>query len=191
MAVLMNSLRGARRVTFSAPLFLSLIASTPYALSQIDASKASPPQTTVVNVNEVSLNMVVRDKKGKLIPDLKPEDISVTDGGVAVKVSTLHLVTGDSGDHLLTFVFDRLDSAASHNAHDIAMKILKMVPPDGFSFCVMKAEGRLMLYSDFTSDRRGLNDAINQVTDDDRTAGSKGAEVAEKRLLAIVKTGSR
>ncbi|MGA7753053.1 MAG: VWA domain-containing protein [Candidatus Sulfotelmatobacter sp.] len=142
-----------------------------------------------MNVNEVSVNLVVRTKKGKLVPDLKPEDIAVTDGGVPVKISNLHLVTGDSGEHLLTMVFDRLDSAAGHNARDIAGKILKTVPPNGFSFCVMKAQGRLMLYHDFTSDRAELTAAIDQATDDERSIGAKGSEVAEKRLLAIAKTG--
>jgi ABC-type enterochelin transport system substrate-binding protein len=90
----------------------------PFCFSQSDAPKTNPDQTTVVNVNEVSMNLVVRTKKGKLVPDLKPEDIAVTDGGVPVKISTLRLVTGDSGEHLLTLVFDRLDSSSGHNARE-------------------------------------------------------------------------
>ena len=142
--------------------------------SQSSAPKAASDQTTVVNVNEVSLNLVVRTKKGKLVPDLKPEDIAITDGGIPVKISRLNLVTGDSGEHLLTLVFDRLDSSSGHNARDIAGKILKMVPANGFSFCVMKAQGRLMLYHDFTSDRAALNAAIAQATDDEQSHRSKG-----------------
>ena len=168
-------------------IFILLI---PFCFGQSDAAKTNPDQATVVNVNEVSLNLVVRTKKGKLVPDLKPEDIVVTDGGVPVKISTLHLVTGDSGEHLLTLVFDRLDSSSGHNARDIAGKILKMVPPNGFSICVMKAQGRLMLYHDFTSDRAPLSAAIAQATDDEQSIGSKGSEAAEKRLLAIAKTGN-
>src|SRR5579863_646987 len=102
-----------------------------FAASQDSSPKATPGQTTaVVNVNEVSLNMVVRDRKGKLVSDLKPEDIAVTDGNSPVKISNLRLVTGDRGEHLLTMVFDRMDSSAGHNARDIAGKILKMMPPD-------------------------------------------------------------
>jgi len=162
----------------------------PFCFSQSDAPKTNPDQTTVVNVNEVSMNLVVRTKKGKLVPDLKPEDIAVTDGGVPVKISTLRLVTGDSGEHLLTLVFDRLDSSSGHNARDIAGKILKVVPQNGFSFCVMKAQGRLMLYHAFTSDRAQLTNAIAQATDDEQSIGAKGSEEAEKRLLAIAKTGN-
>lgn len=123
------------------------------------STQSTSKQTTVVNVNEVSLNLVVRDHKGKLVPDLKPEDIAVTDGGVAVKISTLHLVSGKGGEHLITFLFDRMDSSASTNARDIVEKILKMVPDEGFQFSVMKAQARLMLYQGFTDSRQRLMDA--------------------------------
>jgi VWFA-related protein len=157
---------------------------------QTEPAKPAPAQTTVVTVNEVSLNLVVRNKQGKLVTDLKPEDISVSDGGTPVKISTLRLVSGDSGQHIVTLVFDRLGLASGHNAQEIADKILKMVPQNGFSICVMKAEGRLMLYHDYTSDRKGLADAISLATDDEKSAGGKGAEAAEKRIIAIAQTGS-
>ncbi len=161
-----------------------------HCFGQSEPATPAPAQTTVVNVNEVSLNLVVRNKQGKLVSDLKPEDIAVTDGGTAVKISTLKLVSGDSGEHLLTMVFDRLGLAGGHNAREIAGKILKMVPQSGFSICVMKAGGRLMLYHDFTSDRQDLADAISLATDDEKSVDGKSAEVAEKRLIAIAQTGS-
>jgi VWFA-related protein len=162
-----------------------------FAASQDSSPKATPGQTTaVVNVNEVSLNMVVRDRKGKLVSDLKPEDIAVTDGNSPVKISTLRLVTGDRGEHLLTMVFDRMDSSAGHNARDIAGKILKMMPPDGFSFCVVKAESRLMLYQNFTEDRSQLAEAIHQATDEELARAGRPWEGAEKRASMIAQTGS-
>ncbi|MGH9494599.1 MAG: VWA domain-containing protein [Candidatus Sulfotelmatobacter sp.] len=167
-----------------------LLCVVPLCLAQSEAAKPTPGQTTVVNVNEVSLNLVVRNKHGKLVPDLKPDDIAVSDGGTPVKISTLRLVSGDSGEHMLTMVFDRLGLAAGHNAREIADKVLKMIPQNGFSICVMKAEGRLMLYRDFTSDRQGLADAISLATDDEKSPGGKGAEAAEKRVIAIAQTGS-
>ncbi len=162
----------------------------PLCFSQAEAPSATPAQTTVVNANEVSLNLVVRNKKGKLVADLKPEDIAVTDGGVAVKISSLRLVSGEGGEHLLTMVFDRMDSAGGHNARDIAGKILKMVPAKGFSFSVLKVESRLMLYQDFTLDRAALTKAIAQAVNIEEAAGENGAMVAEKRLIAVARTGS-
>ncbi len=114
----------------------------------------------------------------------------MSDGGSQVNLSTLRLVSGDSGEHLVTVVFDRMDSSASNNAREIAAKALKMVPQEGFSICVMKADGRLMLYHDFSSDRAALNAALSQATDDERSIGVKGSEAAEKRLITIAKNGT-
>src|SRR6185437_12168328 len=56
----------------------------------------APDVTLHTNVDEVSLDMVVHDKGKKLILDLKPEDLQVTDEGTPVKLTGLHLVHGDS-----------------------------------------------------------------------------------------------
>jgi VWFA-related protein len=170
---------------------LSVPVSCVLLLGQTDSTKAVPTDSDVVNVNEVSLDLMVRDKKGKPVLDLKPTDIAVTDGGTPVKIASLRLVTGEhSTDHRLTLVFDRLDLAASHNARDIAMKILKLVPPDEFSFSVLKTEGRLMLYQDFTPDRAALTHAISSATDFDEAGKGDGASLPEKRLIAVAKTGA-
>jgi hypothetical protein len=49
------------------------------------------------NADEVSLDLVVKDKKHNAILDLKPEDIEVTDNGTPVKLTGLHLVKADAG----------------------------------------------------------------------------------------------
>lgn len=171
-------------------LVLFFFAFVPSSVCQDSSSQTAPQPTTVVNVDEVSLNLVVRNSKGKIVPDLKPEEISVTDGGVPVKISSLRLVSGDGGDHLVTLLFDRLDSAGGRNAQDIAGRILKMVPTEGFSLAVMKAQGRLMLYQDFTSDRQRVADGVMLSTDEDAPLGNKRAEDAEKGLITIAKKGT-
>src|SRR3984957_6214899 len=162
-----------------------------FCLGQAEAPKAVATDSDVVNVNEVTLDLMVRDKKGRPVSDLKPGDIAVTDGGTPVKISNLRTVTGERGaDHMLTLVFDRLNLAASYNAREIAGKILKTIPQDSFSFSVLKTQGRLLLYQDFTSDRSALTHAIYLVTDPDTADKSDGAIQPEKRLLAIAKTGA-
>jgi len=175
---------------FAAILSILALIAVPRSVAQEASPPPSPPQTTVVNVDEVSLNLIVRDGRGKLVPDLKPSDIAVTDGGTAVKVSSLRLVNGEASDRLMTFLFDRLDTAASHNAREIADKILKLVPQDGFSISVTRVQGRLMMYQDFTADRQRLNDAIIFATNDDIASAGKKAEEAEKLLIADAKKGS-
>jgi len=72
------------------------------------ATKGESP-TIVTNVDEVTLDLVVHNKKNKPILDLKTEDIAVTDNGSTVKLSDLSLVTGaSSAEHFVTLLFDRL-----------------------------------------------------------------------------------
>jgi hypothetical protein len=97
-------------------------ASPPAQTAPPSASQATAP-TLSTTVDEVSLDLVVRTKKSKAILDLKTSDFIVTDNGVPVTLTDLHLVTGQStSDHLVTFLFDRLDPSPAKTARDIAGK---------------------------------------------------------------------
>ncbi|MGP0016978.1 MAG: VWA domain-containing protein, partial [Candidatus Sulfotelmatobacter sp.] len=166
------------------------------------APSVTPPaqqtdKTTIVsNADEVTLDLVVHDNRNKPVVDLKPEDIAVTDGGSAVKISDLRLVTGQSGaNHRITLVFDRLDPSSAKNAHDIANKILKMIPANQFSFSVLSIGGRLRLLQGFTSDVAVVEKALGVATE--RNDGNRGeatredpAAQPEKDLIAVAQTGT-
>jgi VWFA-related protein len=171
-------------------------ASPQTTLAQTTPAKGESP-TIVSNVDEVTLDLVVHNRKNKPILDLKPEDIAVTDNGSAVKLSDLRLVTGaSSAEHSVTLVFDRLASSTAKNGRDMATKILKMAPVNGFSFSVLNVGGRLRLYQGFTADRVALATAIAAATDrGDRgegTEGSKesGSALPEKNLVSVAETGT-
>jgi VWFA-related protein len=178
-----------------AQLFIAMLALIVPSLFLIRASGQSASQgqaapSIVTNVDEVSLDLVVRDKRNKPVVDLKPEDITVLDNGTAVKLSDLRLVSGESSSQrLVTLVFDRLGAANATNARNIAGKILKDIPQD-FSLSVLSIDGRLKLNQDFTSDRASLAKAISLATEPADGRGTNNAELPEKRLLAIAKTGN-
>ncbi len=173
----------------SALIFSLLFLRIPAASAQQTQPQANTPSTTFVNVGEVLLDMTVRDGKGKLVPDLKPTDITLTDGGVPVKVSSLRLVNSESSDHTVTLLFDRLDFSAGHNAREIADKVLKLFPPGAFSISVMGVQGRLLLYQDYTRDHQQVSDAIIYATDDDVARTKPRVEQAENRLTSVAKKG--
>jgi VWFA-related protein len=166
------------------------------AAPQTPAAPSPAPQTTstpaiVTTVDEVTLDMVVRDKKNKPVLDLQPADLTVSDNGSIVKLSDLRLVKGAStADHLITLVFDRLEPSAANNARDIAGKILKMVPSQGFSFSVLSVQGRLRLFQGFTSDRAAVEKAIATVSERDEKAKADAAALPEKNLIAVAQTGT-
>ena len=168
----------------------------PWVYAQTAPAPQSASPTIVSNADEVTVDMVVHDNKNKPVLDLKAEDIAVTDSGSAVKISDLRLVTGRAGtQHLITLVFDRLDPSSAKNAHDIASKILKMIPADQFSFSVLKVEGRLRLVQGFTSDVGAVEKAVSAATEpiDSTRAGATREDLAalpEKNLIAAAQTGT-
>jgi VWFA-related protein len=187
----------SRIVALLSLILLTLFALPSYAQSGSgETTPAAKPQSPaiVTNVDEVSLDLVVHTKKNKAVLDLKPEDIAVTDNGSAVKLIDLRLVTGTSAtEHLVTLVFDRLDPSAAKNAHDIAGRMLKMIPTDGFSFSVLSVGGRLRFLQGLTSDRVALGKAIEAATEKGAASGvannNDAAELPEKNLIAAAQTG--
>jgi VWFA-related protein len=167
-----------------------LVPSVRSAHSQAVSEKTSAP-TIVSNVDEVSLDVVVRDKKKKPVVDLKPDELAITDNGTPVKIADLRLITPASGsDRLLTLIFDRMDTSVAGNARELAGKVLKEVPASGFSLSVLSIEGRLKLYQNFTSDRTLITQAIRAATEAPRNQKSAEAEAAEKKLFSLARTGT-
>jgi VWFA-related protein len=200
--------------TVSALLLVSLVQ---VAHGQANAGSQAPPSetpTASTNVDEVSLDLIVHDKRHKQILDLKPEDLAVTDNGVPVTLKGLHLVRGESNsDHTVTMVFDRFNGTTAKNAQNVAEKILKALPGKGYSFAVMDFSGRLRLIQSFTEDRDTIRQAVKVETDSSAVdnapvvqltftnlAVNRGPEIrdprtvraeqAEKNLIAIVRTGA-
>ena len=164
------------------------------------------------NVNEVSLDLAVHDKRHKSVLDLKPEDLVVTDNGVPVKLTGFHLVSGKaatSRGHMITLVFDPFSGVTARSARIIADKILDVLPTAGYSFAVLDFKSRLRLLQGFSEDRQAVEQAVHVVTesepmtltstlslgvnivndkdaDEDKT---KAASVAEKNLIATAQTG--
>lgn len=182
-----------------AALTLMLLAPRSNAQAVPAANSEAPPEqktespSFVISADEVNLDIVVHNKKNEAVLDLKPVDIAITDSGAAVKLSDLHLVTGQSAaQHQITMVFGRLEPSAAKNARDIAAKILKMVPAKQFSFSVLKIEGRLRLFQEFTLDPGAVSKAVEEATE--IRAGNNNAEDAaalpEKNLIAAAQTGT-
>jgi VWFA-related protein len=72
------------------------------AVSPVLAQNAPPaenPPTIRATVNEVALDLVVRDKKGRLVKNLKPGDVEIYEDGVRQEIRSLRLVGGIVGDH--------------------------------------------------------------------------------------------
>ncbi len=80
-------------------LGLLLIVTTGLSPAPVRGQSVTPQeQDDVVRVrsNEVRLDVVVRDKKGRPIKDLKPSDFEVSEDGVPQKVESFRFVSGEA-----------------------------------------------------------------------------------------------
>ncbi|MGA8089817.1 MAG: VWA domain-containing protein [Terracidiphilus sp.] len=187
-----------------------------------DASSATEPAadasaqipTLSSNANEVTLDMVVKDKKHRPILDMKAEDFVVTDNDTPVKLTGFRLVKGvdTESDELVTLVFDHFTGPAAKIAQAIGLKILKTLPSKGFYYTVFDVPGRLRLIQGFTNNKTAA-DAVKTLTEKaavDRTrkieltytgllvqrkdpedpSVTQAAADAQKYLLAVAQTGA-
>jgi VWFA-related protein len=139
--------------------------------------------TVKTNVEEVLLDLVVRDKKGKPVTDLKPEDLSVTDNGAKQAILSFRLVRGAealsaSGAttpldplrqiRLVTLAFEPLPLAAPDQrrmARSAALDLIKGDQGTNVFYSVVVINTRLLVLQRFTKDRDALAKAIEQATE--------------------------
>ena len=139
---------------------------------------------------EVLLDVVVRDKKGRLIKDLKPEEFEVFDDGVAQKILSFRLRTGAELSaqetaaaaaapgskpaeskldpsreiRLVTLAFDRLGSEGRKLSKQAAMDVLKTDGGQNLYWAVFMMDQRLSILQHYTSDRDKVAAAVDKAT---------------------------
>ena len=133
--------------------------------------------------SEVVVDVVVRDKKGKLVRGLSTSDFTVLEDGAGQTITALREVTGATGSvdasnpaaasppgrpdptrtvRLFTLVFDRMGIDSRRIARLAANDLLKEeLPPDVY-FSVFYTDLKLRLLQPFTNDRAKLKAAIEQ-----------------------------
>ncbi|HEY3744345.1 MAG TPA: VWA domain-containing protein [Bryobacteraceae bacterium] len=172
-------LAGAAAYTFAAVL----------ARAQVPTK---PPEHVIgATTQEVMLDLVVRDKKGRLVRNLKPGEIEVFDDGASRKLRSFRAIGGTdpalaSNDQhataaeravsavkealnpmreprLVTLVFDQLLPAQRPYAKQAALELLKSPAPD-LLFAVFKIDQKLSLLETYTNDPERVKIGIERAT---------------------------
>jgi len=185
--------RHSVRLSFA---FCSLMAAP--LLAQ-DAPPAESGTTIHATVNEVALDLVVRDKKGRLVKNLKPGDVEIYEDGVRQEIRSLRLVGGEapvqpeqpSGEaqndparplamplhslNLMCIVFHNLDSGTRKWAVAAAQDFVKTEMRPGTWVGVFNLDSRLTPLQAFTMNRnevlRAASNAFNGARVDFTRAG--------------------
>jgi VWFA-related protein len=141
-----------------------------------------PAQTPTVRttVDEVVLDLVVRDKKGKPVTDLKPEDLRVMDNNVRQTITSFRLVSGAEAIgptgtrttldplrqvRLVTLAFESMSEADQRKlARTAALDLIKGGQGTNVFYSVVAINTQLRVLQPFTTDKAALAKAIEKAT---------------------------
>src|ERR1017187_8594307 len=160
---------------------IAVIAALP-APAQQPAAPAGASQTPVVKttVDEVVLDFIARDKKGKPVTDLKQEDLAVSDNGAKQQPTSFRLVQGAEAIsqggtttkldplrqlRLVTLAFEAMGEASQRKtARTAAIDLVKGEQGANVFYSVVVIDTRLLVLQQFTADKDALVKAINDAT---------------------------
>ena len=143
------------------------------------APVAQPP-TVKTGVEEVLLDIIVRDKKGKPITDLKSEELTVIDNGAPQTITSFRLVRGAEAIsqtgatskldplrqlRLVTLAFEPMGELDQRKlARSAAIDLIGGKQGGNVYYAVMAINTRLLLLQPFTKDKEALTRAIERAT---------------------------
>lgn len=166
-----------RRIRISSLAAIAALAATSgNAAAQQPASPAKPEIRATAE--EVILDVVVRDKKGKLLRELGAADFEVFDNGEKMPIRSVRLVEGKEAIgktgttaldpmrqiRLVTLVFERLSPEARRFARQAAQDLLRAQPPANFFYAVMTIDQKLSVLQQFTAETQLLRKAVDRAT---------------------------
>jgi VWFA-related protein len=172
------------------------------ATAVIAVMSAAPvfAQTVRATVDEVLLDLVVRDKKGKPVTDLKPDDITVSDNGSKQKLTSFRLVSGAEAltstgvktaldplrqIRVVTLAFEAMTEADQRKlARSAALDLIKGDAGSNVFYSVVTINTRLYVLQPFTRDKVALAKAIERATEG---LGGPGFTSESDAILAQLK----
>src|SRR5437762_1846574 len=184
-------------------LCVSAIALSFAPASYAQQNPTAPPQGAAIRKasEEVLLDVVVRDKKGRPVNNLKPADFQIFDKGEAKKIIAFRLGQGgeavaEGGSRtqldplrqirLVTMIFQCGSNDARRLVRDAAVGLLKGELPQNVYMAVMTIDRKLEVLQSFTNDPVLLRKAIDRVTRSENTDFSSDTAMVQKQLEQMV-----
>jgi VWFA-related protein len=132
----------------------------------LPAGAAEPRPVIHATVDAVALDVVVRDKKGRLVKNVAPADVEIYEDGVRQQIQSFHLVTGGDAPaaqaiplppvNLVCIVFDNLDPLTRKWAVAAAEEFIKtQLHPDTW-VGIFNLDSRLTPLYPFSTSRDDL-----------------------------------
>jgi len=160
-----------------------LVAQTPAPQQTAANTTGSSTSTLKINANEVTLDMTFHDKKGKVINDIKPEEVHVYEDGAEQHINSFKYIQGSENSgaqaagaptaggipmdpmrelRLVTLVFEGLDQDGKRFFKQAVSDVLGMSPEQNLYFSIMVIDQKLNMVQPFTNDRTLLMKSIDK-----------------------------
>src|SRR4051794_12151356 len=146
-------------------LSFALLSAAVLAPSRAPGQQSAAP-TVKTSVDEVLLDLIVRDKKGKPVTDLKADDITVLDNSAKQTLTSFRLISGPDAlssagakttldplrqIRLVTLAFDKMDEIDQRKlARSAAIDLIKGDQGTNVFYAVVVINTQLMVLQQFT-----------------------------------------
>lgn len=168
-------------------LIICLLLITLKLSAQTQAQQPNPEQSSSTirsTAQEVLLDLVFRDKKGKAVRDLRPEEIHISEDGVEQSLNSFRLIEGNASKapvsvatpltstppvvdplreiRLVTLVFEGLDADGKRFFRQALKDILDTAPEQNLYFSILTVDQKLHVIQPFTADHAALLKAVDK-----------------------------
>src|SRR5262245_53194698 len=183
-----------------------------------DKISQQPGQTIRIASEEVLLDIVVRDKKGRPITDLKEGEIEIFEDGVKQRITSFRhfdraestpiksseTTTGPKDPalksatpdptrqvNLVTMIFERLNNESRILARQAAMEFLKNELAPNVYITIYALDQRLRVIQHFSNDRERIKAAIEVATGNAASQFVERSEGIRRELETAINTGEK
>jgi VWFA-related protein len=134
---------------------------------------------------EVLLDVVVRDRNGRLVRDLTADEVHITDDGAAVKPAGFRLIGAaesavSAHPRLITLVFEKFGPEGRALAREGALALLKDAARANVHFSVIVIGAQPKLEQNFTADGKLVQAAIVRATSSERATSPSRRQEARR-----------
>ncbi len=194
--------RASKEITMTTPRFLPVFLTIACLLpSPAQPQEPAAPQTEIrTSVDEVLLDLIVRDKKGKPVTDLKPGDLTVRDNDTRQTLTGFRLVSGaeaiEAGGartrldplrqvRLVTLAFEAMTDPSQRTlAREAALDLVRGAQGSNVFYSVVVINTQLLVLQQFTTSKDALEKAIEHATEG---LGGPGIAAESEAILAELK----
>src|SRR5437762_5547229 len=172
-----------------------------FSLAQVPTGSPAPQTAITAKSEEVLVDIVVRDKKGHLVTDLKAEDFHVLDNGQPKKITSFRLVQGGEAVatggarsqldplrqvRLVTVILQCWSSDARRFARDAVSDMLKGELPQNVFMSITTIDHKLEVLQPYTNDLALLRKALDRATRSEVKDYSADTAAVQKQLETML-----